>query len=85
MEPTELNERTTIKLPVPIAWGFVIGIVCGSFFLGMSWFEIRQIARKVDKIEEHEKRIIRIETKLGISSYNRHTNSVMVFSTRGDL
>lgn len=85
MEPTELNERTTIKLPVGIAWSVAVGMLAAAFWGGMVYFEIRQVSQRISKLEDHERRIIRIETKLGISSYNRHTNSVMVFSTRGDL
>ena len=51
----------------------------------MVYFEIRQVSQRISRLEDHEKRIIRIETKLGLSSYNHYTNSVMVMSTRGDL
>ena len=81
----ELNEQTTIRLPVGVAWGLSAGLVGAAFWLGMGYFELRQMARKMDKIEDHDKRLIRIETKLGLSKYERNTNSVMVMSTRGDL
>lgn len=85
MDSTELNERTTIKLPVGIAWSAAVGMLAAAFWGGMVYFEIRQVAQRIGKLEEHERRIIRIETKLGLSSYNRHTNSVMVMSNSGDL
>lgn len=85
MDSTELNERTTIKLPVGVAWSVAVGMLVAAFWGGMVYFEIRQVSQRISKLEDHEKRIIRIETKLGISSYNRRTNSVMVFSTRGDM
>lgn len=87
MEPqaAEINERTAIRLPVGIAWSVAVAMLGAAFWGGMVYFEIRQVSQRISKLEDHEKRIIRIETKLGISSYYHHTNSVMVFSTRGDL
>lgn len=81
----ELNEKTTIRLPVSIAWGFCLSIAAAAFWLGLGFFEFRQMAKKLDKVDDHDKRLIRIETKLGLSQYERSTNSVMVMSTRGDL
>ena len=60
-------------------------MLAAAFWGGMVYFEIRQVAQRISKLEDHEKRIIRIETKLGLSFYNHYTNSVMVMSTRGDL
>lgn len=85
MDSTELNERTTIKLPVGIAWSAAVGMLAAAFWGGMVYFEIRQVSQRISKLEEHERRIIRIETKLGLSSYNHYTNSVMLMSTRSDL
>lgn len=84
-QPTKLNEKTTIELPVGIAWSVGVGMLAAAFWGGMVYFEIRQVSQRISRLEDHEKRIIRIETKLGISSYNHYTNSVMVMSTRGDL
>ena len=85
MDSTELNERTTIKLPVGVAWSVAIGMLVAAFWGGMVYFEIRQVAQRISKLEEHERRIIRIETKLGISSKNHYTNLVMVVMGKGDL
>lgn len=84
-QPTKLNEETTIELPVGIAWSVGVGMLAAAFWGGMVYFEIRQVSQRISRLEDHEKRIIRIETKLGLSSYNHYTNSVMVMSTRGDL
>jgi hypothetical protein len=81
----ELNEQTTIRLPVGVAWGLSAGLVGAAFWLGMGYFELRQMARKMDKIEDHDKRLIRIETKLGLSHHAPHTNSAVLYSSRGDL
>lgn len=87
MEPqgTKLNEKTTIELPVGIAWSVGVGMLAAAFWGGMVYFEIRQVSQRISRLEDLEKRIIRIETKLGLSLYNHYTNSVMVMSTRGDL
>ena len=84
-QPTKLNEKTTIELPVGIAWSVGVGMLAAAFWGGMVYFEIRQVSQRISRLEDHEKRIIRIETKLGLSLYNHYTNSVMVMSTRGDL
>ena len=84
-QPTKLNEETTIELPVGIAWSVGVGMLAAAFWGGMVYFEIRQVSQRISRLEDHEKRIIRIETKLGLSSYNHYTNSAMVMSTRGDL
>lgn len=81
----ELNEQTTIRLPVGVAWGLCAGMIAAAFWLGMGYFELRQMARKMDRIEDHDKRLIRIETKLGLSHYTPNTNSAVLYSTRGDL
>lgn len=80
-----VNESTIIRIPVGMAWAMAVGLVAGAFFAAMVWIRVGAFSAVITHVEDHEKRMIRIETKLGISNQNRDTNSAMVSSMRDDL
>ena len=47
--------------------------------------DVKLIKAEMPAIRNLENRVLRIETKLGISKHGRDTNSVMMVMERGDL
>lgn len=79
MKDYTLTEQTMVRIPVGIARAVTLAIVCGAFWAGMQYFELREISRKISRLEEFERRIIRIETKLGISGDAPTTGTVAIY------
>ncbi len=80
-----VNESTVIRIPIGMAWAMAVGLVAGAFFAAMVWIRVGAFSAVIDHVQDHEKRMIRIETKLGISKNNRDTNSVFGGEITGDL
>lgn len=71
----EVNEHLRINLPVRAVWIMVCSVSASSIFAAGIYFKIEDIGRKVEQIEratdrwaltiaDHERRIVRVETKL---------------------
>lgn len=79
MKDYTLTESSMVRIPVGIARAVTVAIACGAFWAGMQYFEIREISRRLAKLEEFERRIIRIETKLGISGEAPISGTVAIY------
>lgn len=89
-EPNTLNidEATRVNLPLKLLWAILAGVALGAFVAAgvliqnrATLEETRAIRSTLDgfksQVDDHEKRLIRIETKTGISG---GTNRILVIA-----
>lgn len=79
------DEKTTLRVPVKLAWGFVVALLLGAFCAGGVWFRIEIIPKRLEAIEarqrvqEEKQHQIEVElrgvkTKLGMAKA-QHQNA----------
>lgn len=77
MSELKLDETSRINLPLKLLWAILVGVAMGGFALAANCYQmaniretIASIERKLEafnnRIEDHERRLIKIETKAGI-------------------
>jgi len=84
-----MSDRQKSILNQVAFWAFLLactGLMCKLVWLASEVHkDVQVIKAELPAIRQLENRVLRIETKLGISKHNRDTNSVMVSTTMGDL
>ncbi len=84
-----MSDRQKSVLNQVAFWAFLLTIT-GLMFKGV-WLasevhkDVQLIKAELPVIRQLENRVLRIETKLGISKHNRNTNSVFGVEITGDL
>jgi hypothetical protein len=78
MPPTTIDESTRVNLPLKLLWVILVGVAAGAFVAAGVYVQVSSTAQNVrsidarikvvvDRIEEHERRLIRLEAKAGIA------------------
>jgi hypothetical protein len=78
MPPTTIDESTRVNLPLKLLWVILIGVAAGAFVASGVYVQVASTAQNVrsidariklvvDRLEEHERRLIRLEAKAGIA------------------
>lgn len=81
MSDLKLDETSRINLPIRLLWAILVGVAMGAFALAANFYQmadikeaIANIERKLEafnhRIEDHERRLIKIETKAGIANHD---------------
>lgn len=77
MNELKIDETSRVNLPLKLLWAILAGVAMGGFALAANCYHmadiketIASIERKLEsfnqRIEDHERRLIKIETKAGI-------------------
>ena len=80
MSDLRLDETSRVNLPLKLLWAILAGVAMGGFALAANCYQmaniketIASIERKLEafnnRIEDHERRLIKIETKAGIANH----------------
>lgn len=80
MSNLRLDETSRVNLPLKLLWAILVGVAMGGFALAANCYHmadiketIASIERKLEafnqRIEDHERRLIKIETKAGIANH----------------
>ena len=78
MPPTTIDESTRVNLPLKLLWAILAGVAAGAFVAALVYLQVSSTAQNVlsidtrikivvDRLEEHERRLIRLEAKAGIA------------------
>jgi hypothetical protein len=78
MPPTTIDESTRVNLPLKLLWVILVGVAAGAFVAAGVYVQVSSTAQNVrsidarikvavDRLEEHERRLIRLEAKAGIA------------------
>lgn len=77
MSELKLDETSRINLPLKLLWAILVGVAMGGFALAANCYHMANIKETItsiehkleafnNRIEDHERRLIKIETKAGI-------------------
>ena len=80
MSQIKLSETSQVNLSIKLLWAILVGVATGGFALAANCYHmadiketIASIERKLEafnqRIEDHERRLIKIETKAGIANH----------------
>lgn len=80
MSQIKLSETSQVNLSIKLLWAILAGVATGGFALAANCYHmadiketIASIERKLEsfnqRIEDHERRLIKIETKAGIANH----------------
>lgn len=78
MPPKSIDETTRVNLSLKLLWAILAGVAAGAFLAAGLYFQGASTAQHVmsidahikvvvDRLEEHERRLIRLEAKAGIA------------------
>ena len=81
MSKAQIDETTRVNLPLRLLWAILIGVGFGGFWLAATFNHLSEIKRSIASIEkklesfnsrldDHERRLIKIEAKTGIAKYD---------------
>lgn len=81
MSDLRLDETSRVNLPLKLLWAILAGVAMGGFALAANCYHmadiketIASIERKLEsfnqRIEDHERRLIKIETKAGMVKHD---------------
>ena len=81
MSEAQIDETTRVNLPLRLLWAILIGVGFGGFWLAATFNHLSEIKRSIasierkleafnTRLEDHERRLIKIEAKTGIAKYD---------------
>lgn len=82
--PNTIDETTRVSVTLKLLWAILTGVAAGAFLAAGVYFQgaataqyVKSIDARIkviaDRLEEHERRIIRLEAKAGIASASKQT------------
>jgi len=82
MPPKSIDESTRVNLSLKLLWAILAGVAAGAFLAAGVYFQGASTAQNVliidsrikvvvDRLEDHERRLIRLEAKAGIAKSNQ--------------
>ncbi len=88
MSKPQINETTRVNLPLRLLWAILIGVAVGAFMAAGVYYQTSDTRAKVlsidsrlklmaDRLEDHERRLIRIEAKTGIANVDGGQNATV--------
>lgn len=51
----QFDDKSTLRVPVRLAWGFVASLLLGAFCAGGVWFRIEIIPKRLEAIEARQR------------------------------
>jgi hypothetical protein len=84
MPPTTIDETTRVSVTLKLLWAILGGVAGGAFLAAGVYFQgaataqyVKSIDSRIkviaDRLEEHERRLIRLEAKAGIVGAGKQT------------
>lgn len=81
MNDLRLDETSRVNLPLKLLWAILAGVAAGGFALAANYYQMADIKETIasiernlesfnHRIEDHERRLIKIETKAGIVKHD---------------
>jgi len=82
MPPKSIDESTRVNLSLKLLWAILAGVAACAFLAAGVYFQGASTAQNVliidsrikvvvDRLEDHERRLIRLEAKAGIAKSNQ--------------
>jgi hypothetical protein len=88
MKDLRIDEASRVNLPLRLLWSILAGVAVGGFVAAGVYYQTSDTRAKVlsidsrlklmaDRLEDHERRLIRIEVKTGIANVDGVQNATV--------